>query len=83
MLTLLKKVSIAVSTKEPRALDIQRNDFMTYILRYNDEKGMSIPEIEATFRVSVVAGSETTGTALSGIMGHLLQSPNVMDNVTK
>lgn len=63
--------------------DAQRNDFMTYVLRYNDEKGMSVPEIEATFRVLVVAGSETTGTALSGIMGNLLQNPDAMRQVTE
>jgi Cytochrome P450 len=56
---------------------------MTYVLRHNDEKGMSIPEIEATFKVLVVAGIETTGTALSGIMGYLLQSPDILGNLTK
>lgn len=56
----------------------QENDFMTYVLRYNDDKGMSVPEIEATMRVLVVAGSETTATALSGIMGNLLQNPDTM-----
>ena len=63
--------------------DAQRNDFMTYVLRYNDEKGMTIPEIEQTFRVLVVAGSETTGTALSGILGNLLQSPDAMEKISK
>ena len=63
--------------------DAQRNDFMAYVLRYNDEKGMTIPEIEQTFRVLVVAGSETTGTALSGILGNLLQSPNMMEKLAK
>ena len=63
--------------------DAQRNDFMTYVLRYNDEKGMTIPEIEQTFRVLVVAGSETTGTALSGILGNLLQSPDTMEKISK
>ena len=58
--------------------DAQRNDFMTYVLRYNDEQGMTIPEIEQTFRVLVVAGSETTGTALSGILGNLLQNPETL-----
>lgn len=62
--------------------DSQRNDFMTYVLRYNDEKGMTVPEIEQTFRVLVVAGSETTGTALSGILGNLLQSPDAMEKIT-
>ena len=63
--------------------DGQRNDFMTYVLRYNDEKGMSIPEIEATFRTLVVAGSETTATALSGILLHLLRNPEAYDKLAK
>ena len=63
--------------------DAQRNDFMTYVLRYNDEKGMTVPEIEQTFRVLVVAGSETIGTALSGILGNLLQSPHSMEEVVR
>ena len=58
--------------------DAQRNDFMTYVLRHNDENGMTYPEIEATMRVLVVAGSETTATALSGIFGYLLRSSTAM-----
>jgi len=58
--------------------DTQKNDFMTYVLRYNDDKGMSVPEIEATMRVLVVAGSETTATALAGIIGNLLRNPDTM-----
>ncbi|KAL8983732.1 MAG: hypothetical protein Q9205_002101 [Flavoplaca limonia] len=63
--------------------DEQRNDFMTYVRRYNDEKGMSVLEIEATFRALVVAGSETTATALSGILGNLLQAPEAMGELVK
>ena len=63
------------------SIDGQRNDFMTFILRHNDEKGMSDPEIEATLRILVLAGSETTATALSGIMGNLL-SPKAMKELT-
>ena len=63
--------------------DSQRNDFMTYILRYNDEKGMSVEEIECTFRFLVVAGSETIGTALTGMMGCLLQNPDMLERVTQ
>lgn len=59
--------------------DGQRNDFMTYILRHNDEKGMTIPEIEQTLRVLVVVGSETTATALSGIVRNLLQNPKALN----
>ncbi|KAL8806673.1 MAG: hypothetical protein Q9182_001201 [Xanthomendoza sp. 2 TL-2023] len=68
---------------EQGSADAQRNDFMTYTQRYNDEKGMSVPEIEATFRSLVVAGSETTATALSGILGNLLQNPEALQNLTR
>ncbi|KAI4200445.1 MAG: hypothetical protein LQ350_003893 [Teloschistes chrysophthalmus] len=61
--------------------DAQRNDFMTYVLRYNDEKGMSVPEIEATFQTIVFAGSETTATALSGIITCLLRNADVYEKL--
>lgn len=67
----------------PDGADAQRNDFMTYILRYNDEKGMSVEEIECTFRFLVVAGSETIGTALTGMMGCMLQNPDTLDKATQ
>ena len=63
--------------------DAQRNDFMTYILRHNnDADGMSVPEIEQTMRVLVVAGSETTATALAGIVRHLLRNPETLSKIT-
>ena len=69
--------------KQGRVADAQRNDFMTYILRHNDDtKGMSVPEIEQTMRVLVVAGSETTATALSGIVRNLLQNPETLRRIT-
>ena len=61
--------------------DAQRNDFMAYVLRYNDEKGMSVPEIEATFRTLVVVGSETTATALSGMTNYVVRSPEILKKV--
>lgn len=67
----------------PDGADAQRNDFMTYILRYNDEKGMSVEEIECTFRFLVVAGSETIGTALTGMMGCMLQNPDTLEKATQ
>lgn len=56
--------------------DGQKPDFMSHVLRHNDEKGMSVPEIEATFNMLVLAGSETSATALSGTMNYLLKSAN-------
>lgn len=40
----------------------ERPDFMARVLKYNknDGDGITIPEIESTFELLVVAGSETT-----------------------
>lgn len=40
-------------------------DFMSYILRYNDERGMQIPEIEVNAGIIIQAGSETAATVLA------------------
>jgi cytochrome P450 len=52
---------------------------MAHVFRQNVEKGMSLPEIEATFNILVVAGSETTATTLAGIMNYLLKDMTVME----
>ncbi|PGH01470.1 hypothetical protein AJ79_07908 [Helicocarpus griseus UAMH5409] len=59
------------------ALQTTRPDFMTYILKHNDEKGMSIEEIEANANILIVAGSETTASLLSGCTFFLLTHPKV------
>ena len=56
------------------ALETDRKDFMSYILRHNDEKGMTLSEIKQTSKVLVLAGSETTATLLSGCTYHLVQN---------
>ncbi|KAG9511998.1 benzoate 4-monooxygenase cytochrome P450, partial [Aureobasidium melanogenum] len=57
------------------ATETSRKDFMSYILRYNDDKGMSVAEINQTAKVLVLAGSETTATLLAGAIFHLLKNP--------
>lgn len=55
-----------------------RKDFMTYILRNNkDGLGMSHGEILVNAEGFIIAGSETTATALSGLIFHLGQNPEV------
>lgn len=53
-------------------------DFMWYILKHNDEKGMTKDEITGNSSALIVAGSETTATALSGISYYLTQNPKAM-----
>lgn len=53
-----------------------REDFMSYILRHNsEEKGMTRGEIMENSSSLIIAGSETTATALSGITYYLLTFP--------
>lgn len=60
------------ATDKRMATKIDRKDFMSYVLRYNDEKGMTLDEIKQSFDVLLTAGSETTATLLAGTTYHLL-----------
>ena len=55
-----------------------REDFMSYILRHNDEKGMTPDEIGENANVLIIAGSETTATLLSGTTFWLLKNPRIL-----
>ena len=57
--------------------ETSRPDFTSYILRHNDERGMTHDEIEANAAVLIVAGSETTSTLLAGCTFYLLTHPHV------
>ncbi|OCL05893.1 cytochrome P450 monooxygenase-like protein [Glonium stellatum] len=69
--------------KTARRLDkkSEQQDFMSYILRHNDEKGMTRPEIMKTSGTIIVAGSETSATLLSGAVFYLLQNPTWMQKL--
>jgi cytochrome P450 len=60
-----------------------RSDFMSYILKYNDERGMTVPEIEATSFELILAGSETTATLLAGATSLLIRHPDALRKVTE
>ena len=77
--TLLNYTKLA--TEERLATKTDRKDFMTYIQRHNDERGMSTPEILGTSNLLLVAGSETTASLLSGATWHLLRNPTVLAKV--
>ena len=60
-------------------LETQRADFMTPLLANNkDMQVMSVAEIESTLNLLIIAGSETTATALSGIINSLVQNTTVL-----
>lgn len=67
------------------ASDSDRPDFVTHILRQNKEneakaerKAMSPAEIGLNMTVLIFAGSETTSSALSGMMRMLLQNKAIL-----
>jgi cytochrome P450 len=53
----------------------------SYILRHNDEKGMTREEIIKTTNLLIVAGSETSATLLSGAMFYLLKNPSTLEKL--
>ena len=58
----------------------ERRDFISYILRNRDEKNaVSDREIAANCNFLILAGSETTATALSGLTFYLLTNPTALD----
>jgi len=65
--------------------EIARPDFMTYIMRSQDshEKRMTRAEIDSNANLFLVAGSETTATALSGTTYLLLKNPEAMKKLVQ
>jgi cytochrome P450 len=62
----------------------QRNDFMGPIIAANGNgQYISIEEIEASFNILIIAGSETSASVLSGLINELIQEPEVMSNLVK
>lgn len=59
----------------------ERPDIMSYVLRYNDEKGISRDEIDSNFEILVLAGSETTANLMIGCTYYLLKNPDVLDRL--
>ncbi|EPQ67389.1 Bgt-1532 [Blumeria graminis f. sp. tritici] len=57
-------------------------DFMSYIMKHNDEKGMTKPEIENNAQFLILAGSETISSFLSGLTFHLLTYPQHLVKLT-
>ncbi|KAH8646603.1 cytochrome P450 [Tricladium varicosporioides] len=74
--------SVKAKERMSQGVVTDRTDFMNYILKYNDEKGMTPDEIESNSSLLILAGSETTATFLSGISYNLLRNPEVLKKLT-
>ena len=58
-----------------------RADFKTYIMRQNDEEGMTNVEIKASMSLFMGAGTESTTTVLFGAIYYLPRNPGVLEKV--
>ena len=63
------------------AAETSRKDFIHFILRYNDEKGMNHEELIANMSLIIIAGSETTTTALAATIYLLLKNPAMLERL--
>ncbi|KAJ8122814.1 hypothetical protein ONZ43_g1088 [Nemania bipapillata] len=75
----------AESARRRIARKTDRPDFMSYMMKHNDDgkKGMSQAELEMAAITFIVAGSETTATMISGTMYLLLRNPTVLSQLTQ
>ena len=62
----------------------ERKDFLSYILKNRGEKdALTDNEIAANCGFLILAGSETTATALSGVTYYLLKSPKALQKIAE
>jgi cytochrome P450 len=64
----------------------ERRDIFYYLLNSKDsetDNGFTIPEIWAEANLLIVAGSDTTSTALAATLFYLLNNPNCLQRLTK
>jgi cytochrome P450 len=60
----------------------ERRDFLSYILANRGEGGLTDDEVVANSSLLILAGSDSTASALSGIFYHLLKNPTILQRVT-
>ena len=78
------KAQAAERTK--MGLDVDRKDFFYYLLKAKDPetgKGFSTPELWGESNLLIIAGSDTTSTALAATMFYLVHNPKILEKLTK
>ncbi|KAI0506888.1 cytochrome P450 [Xylaria bambusicola] len=83
----IKKLTADTGSNEEMAIDLverriaresSRKDFLTRLLEDRVEKGVSVLQLAAHTSDFVIAGSETTATALATMTYYLLRNPEIM-----
>ncbi|KAF2113821.1 isotrichodermin C-15 hydroxylase [Lophiotrema nucula] len=71
---------IADKLERRKNWEVERPDIIAHALKETKQgKGMSRPEVDTTFAILTIAGSETTATALGGIVNYLATNPHKRD----
>ena len=65
------------------SMEMTRPDFMSFIMRHQDEKGMTLKEIESTLNGFMLAGSETSATALLSTTLFLVKHPHTLKKLVE
>jgi len=61
--------------------ETDRKDIFSHVLTLNDEKGLSLPELQATAAIIILAGSESTSTMLTGTTNLLMRNPAKLEKL--
>lgn len=69
-------------TKQRLSEKRERKDFMSYDLKYNDERGMTNAEIGMTTRTLLNTWTETTATTLTACVWLILKHPEVLRKIS-
>ena len=72
-----------VALQKRLATKTEKKDFISYILRPENERGLTVDEIHANAPLLLLAGSETLATALSGATYYLLTKKPALEKVCK
>lgn len=74
-----QRMTAAKAAKRIERTDLDRQDFFSHLIR---DGRISEKELMATAWTLIMAGSETTATALTATIFYLLRNPQALDNLT-
>jgi len=77
---------VQATEREKLGLDVKTRDVFSLLLEAKDPltgEGFTIPELISESSLLIVAGSDTSATAISATFAHLLDNPNVLETVTR